>query len=269
MLRNTFIRFSAVPECALSIANGIATVTLNRPPRLNALGRTLRAELEASLRTCATAPAADVRVVVLQSAVPKFFCVGADLKERKEMPQEEARAFVDSLRSTFTLLEDIEVPTICAVQGAALGGGLELALAADIRVAGAQAKFAIPETGLAIIPGAGGSFRLPKVIGLSRAQLMAFTADPIGAEEAARIGLVASVVEDANAEAQRLAQRIARNGPVAVRAVKKAMRNSFWQSRDAGLKAEAEGYQRVLVTQDRLEGLKAFAEKRPPQYKGE
>ena len=186
------------------------------------------------------------------------------------MSVDEARAFVDLLRATFNLLEDTPKPTIAAVEGSALGGGLELILAADIRVAGADATFGVPETSLGIIPGAGGTFRLPKLVGLQRAKTMAFTAQAIGAEEACRVGLVASVVPAGSAleEALKIAHKIPQNGPLAGQAVKKAMEDGYGQSRDAGLAAERRGYEQIIDSEDRLEGLKAFAEKRKPIYLG-
>jgi methylglutaconyl-CoA hydratase len=256
-------------ECLLKIENNVAILTLARPARKNALGRTLRTELQQHLATCAADKA--VRCVVLHSAVERVFCAGADLKERKEMSGEEARAFVDSLRATFSQLEDMPVPTIAVVEGAALGGGLELALAADIRIGGEKAKFGVPETALGIIPGAGGTFRLPKLVGMQQAKLMAFTAAPVDAAEALRIGLVAQTAPEGGALEQALAvaAKVAKNGPIAVAAAKVAMEAGFGGSRAAGLACERVGYDKVLGTHDRLEGLKAFAEKRKPVYKGE
>jgi methylglutaconyl-CoA hydratase len=257
-------------DVVLETVNNVSTITLHRPAARNALSRAFRQELEDSLRWCGDS-ANGVRAVIVQSTVPKVFCAGADLKERKGMSQEEARAFVDSLRMTFDLLEDLPVPTIAAVEGAALGGGLELALAADIRVGGEAALFGVPETSLAIIPGAGGTYRLPKLIGLSNAKLMAFTGKPLSAADAQAMGVINRVVPagGALAEAQKIAEQIAGNGPVAVRAAKMAMNEGYGQTRVEGLAAERRGYDLVIPTQDRLEGLKAFAEKRKPSYKGE
>ena len=257
-------------DVILKTVNNVSTITLHRPAARNALSRSFRQELEDSLRWCGDA-SNGVRAVIVQSTVPKVFCAGADLKERKGMSQEEARAFVDSLRMTFDLLEDLPVPTIAAVEGAALGGGLELALAADIRVGGDAALFGVPETSLAIIPGAGGTYRLPKLVGLSNAKLMAFTGKPLKAADAQAIGVINRVVPagEALAEATKIAEQIAGNGPVAVKAVKKAMNEGYGETRVEGLAAERRGYDMVIPTQDRLEGLKAFAEKRKPVYKGE
>jgi methylglutaconyl-CoA hydratase len=268
MLRRTCRRLS--DEVGLDLADHIGTITLNRPAARNALSRTFREELEARLRYC-TDPHHAVRAVVLQSAVPKVFCAGADLKERKGMTQDEAREFVDHLRMTFDLFEDLPIPTICAIEGAALGGGLELALAADIRIGGAKATFGVPETSLAIIPGAGGTYRLPKLVGLSHAKMMAFTGLPLTAEEAARIGLINRCVPEGEAlkVAQEMARKISSNGPIAVKAAKQAMNASWGKNRIDGLTIEREGYDLVIPTKDRLEGLQAFAEKRKPSYKGE
>lgn len=249
-------------------ANRIATIGLNRQSRKNALGKQLLSSLQQALRDCQSNA---VRCVVLHSLVDGVFCAGADLKERKEMTPDEARNFVNQLRSTFCEIEDLPMPVIAAVEGKALGGGLELALAADLRVVSASAQLGVPETSLAIIPGAGGSQRLVKTIGLSRAKLMMFTSSPVGAEEASKLGLVDRVTATGGAleEAVQLATAIAQNGPIAIQAAKKAANEGYYApSREAGMAVEQAQYERVLATEDRLEGLKAFAEKRKPKYQG-
>jgi methylglutaconyl-CoA hydratase len=268
MLRSTTRRLADV--ILETSTNHVSTITLHRPAARNALSRSFRQELEDALRWCGDA-SNGVRAVIVQSTVPKVFCAGADLKERKGMSQDEARAFVDSLRMTFDLLEDLPIPTIAAVEGAALGGGLELALAADIRVGGDAALFGVPETSLAIIPGAGGTYRLPKLVGLSNAKLMAFTGKPLSAADAMAVGVINRVVPAGTAldEALKIATQIAGNGPVAVKAVKRAMNEGYGCTRAEGLAAERRGYDTVIPTKDRLEGLAAFGEKRKPVYKGE
>jgi methylglutaconyl-CoA hydratase len=248
---------------------GIVLVGLDRPGAKNALGRQLMAEFRQALADLRFDPA--VRVVVLHSLVPGVFCAGADLKERAEMTASETRAFVHGLRTSFTEVEDLPMPVIAALEGAAFGGGLELALAADLRVAGGDARMGLVETALAIIPGAGGTQRLPRLIGLSKAKELIFTARRIGATEAEHLGLLDRVVApgQAMAAALDLAREILPNGPVALRMAKQAIQRGRDLDRDSGLAFEQACYAQVIPTQDRLEGLAAFRDKRKPQYRGE
>ncbi len=258
-------------ECLFQQEGHVVSLVLSRASRKNALGRTLLAELRQSIEFCRTSGSTGaVRAVVISSAVDGTFCAGADLKERKEMTPEEARAFVDSLRAAFCEIEDLAIPSISAIEGHALGGGLELALATDIRIAGSKALLGVPETSLAIIPGAGGTQRLTKAVGLSKAKELTFTAKPVGGPEAQRISLVNHCV-DAGAALQlalEMGRAISGNGPIAVAAAKCAIVEGFGLPRDLGMAAERRNYEKVLGTEDRLEGLKAFAEKRKPEYKG-
>lgn len=255
-------------ECTLSVSSYVANIVLNRPSRRNALGKSLMSELQHHIQFCHNNP--DVRVVVLSSAVDGVFCSGADLKERKEMSPQDARRFVNFLRTTFCDLEDLSVPVIAAIEGHALGGGLELALAADIRIAGGQASLGVPETSLAIIPGAGGTQRLTKAVGLPKAKELAFTSLPVTAHVAERIGLVNTCTEAGQAltVAHVMADKIATNGPIAVTAAKIAISQGYGLDRNKGMLIEQMCYDKVLASEDRLEGLKAFAERRPPQYIG-
>ena len=248
---------------------GIVLLGLNRPEAKNALGRCLMDEFRSALAELRFDPS--VRVVVLHSLVPGAFCAGADLKERAAMAPPEVAAFVHGLRSGFTELEDLPMPVIAALEGAAFGGGLELALAADLRVAGAEARMGLVETALAIIPGAGGTQRLPRLIGASRAKELIFTARRFDAAEAGRLGLVDRVVPAGSAldAALALAREILPNGPVALRMAKLAVNRGLELDRDSGLAFEQACYAQVIPTKDRLEGLAAFKEKRRPQYKGE
>lgn len=248
---------------------GLALLGLDRPEAKNALGRRLMDEFRSALAELRFDPS--VRVVVLHSLVPGVFCAGADLKERAAMAPPEVAAFVHGLRSGFTELEDLPMPVIAALEGAAVGGGLELALAADLRVAGAEAKLGLVETSLAIIPGAGGTQRLPRLIGRSRAKELIFTARRIDAAEAGRLGLVDRVVPAGGAldAALALAREILPNGPVALRMAKLAVNRGLELDRESGLAFEQACYAQVIPTQDRLEGLAAFREKRRPRYKGE
>lgn len=248
---------------------GIVLLGFDRPEAKNALGRRLIDEFRtflAELRFDSS-----VRVVVLHSLVPGVFCAGADLKERAAMSPPEVAAFVHGLRSGFTELEDLPMPVIAALEGAAFGGGLELALAADLRVAGLDARMGLVETTLAIIPGAGGTQRLPRLIGSSRAKELIFTGRRIGAAEALHLGLVDRAVAAGTAleSALALAREILPNGPVALRMAKLAVNRGLDLDRDSGLAFEQACYAQVIPTRDRLEGLAAFKEKRRPQYKGE
>jgi methylglutaconyl-CoA hydratase len=248
---------------------GIVLLGLDRPAAKNALGRQLLAEFSEALTSLGRDPS--VRVVVVHSLVSGVFCAGADLKERAGMSQAEAASFVQGIRAAFTGLEALPMPVIAALEGAAFGGGLELALAADLRVAGADAKMGLVETALAIIPGAGGTQRLPRLIGTSRAKELIFTARRIGAEEAGRLGLVDRVVEAGAAleSALALAREILPNGPIALRMAKRAVNGGVELDLASGLALEQACYAEVIPTKDRLEGLSAFQDKRKPQYRGE
>lgn len=248
---------------------GIVLLGLDRPGAKNALGRRLLAELREAVR--ALSPDPSVRVVVIHSLVAGVFCAGADLKERADMTPDEAASFVQGIRAAFSELEALPMPVIAALDGAAFGGGLELALAADLRLAGAGATMGLVETALAIIPGAGGTQRLPRLIGASRAKELIFTARRIGAEEAGRLGLVDRVVEAGTVleAALALAREILPNGPVALRMAKRAMNGGMDLDLASGLALEQACYAEVIPTRDRLEGLNAFREKRRPQYRGD
>uniref|UniRef100_A0A0D9YVT2 Enoyl-CoA hydratase n=1 Tax=Oryza glumipatula TaxID=40148 RepID=A0A0D9YVT2_9ORYZ len=261
--------------------SGVVEMRLERPEARNAIGR----EMLQGLRSAIEKVKADAtaNVVLLASSVPKVFCAGADLKERRLMSPCEVREFVNSLRSTFLSFEALSIPTIAIVEGAAFGGGLELALSCDLRICGENATFSLPETGLAIIPGAGGTQRLPRIVGKSRAKELIFTGRRFDAVEAVTMGkknhydmyvFIAGVVNycvpagEAYKRALELAQEINQKGPLAIRMAKKAINQGMEVDLSAGLAVEEECYEQVLHTQDRLEGLAAFAEKRKPVYTG-
>ncbi len=248
--------------------SGILLLGLDRPEAKNALGRQLLQEITEAL--AGAAEDLSIRVVILHSLVPGVFCAGADLKERADMTQEEATAFVKKLRGTFTALEYLPMPTIAALEGAALGGGLELALACDLRMVGGLARLGLPETGLAIIPGAGGTQRLPRLIGRSRAKELIFTARKFGAAEALDYGIADRITDPGKAleSALDLAREILPNGPIALRAAKEAIDQGLDLDRLGGLNVEEACYAKVIPTEDRLEGLAAFKEKRRPMYRG-
>ncbi|KAL6777387.1 hypothetical protein ACKKBF_B21305 [Auxenochlorella protothecoides x Auxenochlorella symbiontica] len=257
-------------QVALEPLDGsIFMLTLNRPDARNAIGRQFLRELKESLDNLVQERS--TRCVIIKSSVSRVFCAGADLKERANMTRQEASAFVRDLRGTFSALEALPMPTIACVDGYALGGGAELALACDFRVCGTGAQFAFPETRLGIIPGAGGTQRLPRVVGTPRAKELIYTGRRISAQEALDIGLADHLADSVSAEdrALRLARDIAQGGPVALRMAKQAIGLGMEVDLASGLLVEEACYAQVIPTQDRLEGLKAFAEKRPPVFKGE
>jgi enoyl-CoA hydratase/carnithine racemase len=246
----------------------LVTLTIERPEVMNCLSfptlkrlRTLCRELAEDL---------SVRAILLTGAGDKAFCAGADLKERRTMPAERVPLFVENIRRLMDDVEALPQPTIGAVNGFAFGGGTELLLACDLRVAAPHAELGLTETSLAIIPGAGGTQRLPRLIGKARAKDLILTARRISAEEALAIGLVNRIAPAGRLleTARELALSIAANGPVAVRAAKRAVDRGSELPLAQGLEVEARCYEETLKTKDRLEALAAFAEKRAPRYVG-
>ncbi|KAK6947527.1 Enoyl-CoA hydratase/isomerase [Dillenia turbinata] len=248
--------------------SGIVVVNLDRPEVKNAIGKDMLRDLQHSLETINDDPC--VNVMMISSSVPKVFCAGADLKERRTMSSSEAHCFVNTLRSTFTFLEELRLPTIAVIEGAALGGGLEMALSCDLRICGDDAILALPETGLAIIPGAGGTQRLPRLVGKSMAKELIFTGRKIGGKQAMMMGLVNHCVPagEAHLKALEIAREINRKGPFAIRMAKRAINDGLEINITSALQLEEECYEALLHTKDRLEGLAAFAEKRKPRYTG-
>ncbi|CAG9854226.1 unnamed protein product [Phyllotreta striolata] len=251
---------------------GISLIGFNRPKQRNALSK----ELVENLNNIVDQVACDDsnRVVVLHSLVAKTFCSGADLKERLGMDQQEVHHFVKKLRGLSHKIYSLPVPVIAAIDGVALGGGLELALSSDIRVAADNVKLGLVETKLAIIPGAGGTQFLPRIINPSVAKELIYTASIFGGKEAEKMGLINHLVEqngDGNAaylKSLEIAQRILPNGPVAVKMAKQAINRGMQVDIGEGLALEEVCYSKVIPTNDRLEGLQAFSEKRTPIYTG-
>lgn len=243
-------------------------ISMNRPSVKNAIGKNFLSQLEASIASLKHSKA---RVVILRSLVDKTFCAGADLKERATMAPEEVAPFVDRLRATFTAMENLPVPTIAAIDGVALGGGLELALACDLRVASVDSKIGLTETKLAIIPGAGGTQRLPRIVGIAKAKELIFTARMFDGNVALDIGLTNAVAEPGKAfdKALELAREIRPRGPVALRMAKLAISKGMETDKTTGFAIEEAAYAQVIPTKDRLEALAAFREKREPSFKGE
>ncbi|CAL8464530.1 g4065 [Coccomyxa elongata] len=244
-------------------------MTLTRHEARNAIGRQLLRELWEAINMVKLERT--TRCVVVRSAVPNVFCAGADLKERATMTQQETSEFVTNLRGAFSAVEALPMPTIAIINGYAMGGGAELALACDFRVCGAAAQFAFPETRLGIIPGAGGTQLLPRIVGRTKAKELIFTGRRVNADEAAHMGLADYTVadgDDAEARGLQLARDIAQGGPIALRMAKSAINRGIEVDLQTGYALENSYYAQVIPTNDRLEGLRAFAEKRQPVFTG-
>ncbi|MDR6224816.1 enoyl-CoA hydratase [Desmospora profundinema] len=248
---------------------GISIITLNRPEVYNALNLSALEELKRIVQELVHSKA--TRVVVITGSGEKAFCSGADLKERRGMNEEQVRRYILTIRETFQAVARLPKPVIAAVNGVALGGGMELALACDLRVADEHAVFGLTETSLGIIPGAGGTQRLARLAGPSKAKELIFTARRITARDALEMGLLNQVVEaDTVMEAaMELAERINQNAPLALSQAKFAIDYGMEADLDTGLALETKAYEALIPTKDRLEGLNAFKEKRKPIYLGE
>lgn len=253
-------------EILLGIEGGIATITLNRPARYNALGKRIVEELGEVLEKIEGS--GEVRVLILTGAGDRAFCSGVDLKERADMNADERWAHNRALNGFAERLARLQAPTIAALNGLALGGGLEVTLACDFRIAVEGATFALPEVGLGIVPGAGGTQRLPRLVGPTRAKELILTARRIDAETALEMGLVSRVVPaDALAhEARALAEEIAANSPLALAYAKAAVDVASETALDQGLRFETAAIRATLASKDYAAGLAAFAEKRKPEF---
>jgi methylglutaconyl-CoA hydratase len=243
--------------------------TIDGAARRNSITRAMLSALNDELRRAAESRY--LRCVVLTGAGDRAFCAGADLKERARMSEGDVHAFHQDLRSALRGIESSPKVFLAAVNGAALGGGLELALACDLRVMSTAAEVGLPEVGLGIIPGGGGTQRLARAIGVARAKDLVLTARRIGAEEALSWGLVSKVAppERLMEEALGFAGLVARNAPVSLRQAKRAIDGGFHLPLEEALDLENRMYQDCLETKDRIEALKAFAEKRRPVFTGE
>jgi len=252
----------------VDVRDQVAILTLNRPDAMNAINfdmlNAMKAEVE-SIRFNA-----GIRVVIITGAGEKAFCAGADLKERADMPEDRVRMFIYTIRRLFSDIESLSKPVIAAVNGLALGGGTEMTLACDIRIASMNASMGLTETRLAIIPGAGGTQRLPRLVGRGKAKELIFTGRRVDAKEALEIGLVNSVCEPnlLMDEALKMAAMICEAGPVAIEQAKYAIDAGLETDLNTGLAIESNAYWITIPTRDRLEGLAAFREKRKPVYEG-
>ncbi|OAS82874.1 MULTISPECIES: enoyl-CoA hydratase [Metabacillus] len=257
------------PVLISTVMNGIAIMTLNRPEVANSLSLHLLEELQEAIFSYKFDKS--VRCIIITGTGEKAFCAGADLKERAEMDMTQVRRTVEKIRRTINELEALPQPVIAAVNGGAFGGGLELALACDIRIASEKAKFGLTETSLGIIPGAGGTQRLPRLIGKGKAKELIYTAKRIDAKEAKEVRLVEYVVpaEALLNKAIELANLIVRNAPIAVEQAKLSIDKGYEVDINTGLSIEKSSYELTIPTKDRLEGLQAFKEKRSPNFVGE
>lgn len=250
------------------VNDGIGTVTFNRPKALNALNGETMKELSDVLDTIAADPA--VKAVILTGSGSKAFIAGADISEMKPMTALEGRAWGSLGQAVFHKLENLNQPTIAAVNGFALGGGCELSMACDIRIASEQAKFAQPEVTLGITPGFGGTQRLPRLVGTGRAKELLYTGDMIDAAEAYRIGLVNKVVpgEQLMEAAVKLAKKIMSRAPFAVQCCKTAVNRGMDVDMRTGNAYESEVFGLCFATDDQKEGMGAFVEKRKAGFQG-
>src|SRR6185503_12478448 len=244
----------------------VVTVTLNRPEQHNAMNTAMGQDLLA----CFTALAADARAIVFTGAGERAFCAGGDLKERNGMTDEAWRAQHVIFEQAAMRVLRCPVPVIAAIVGFALAGGCELAILSDFIVAGETAVFGVPETTLGIFPGIGGTQLLPRIVGGPLAKELIFTGRRMKADEAKAAGLVNHLVPagQARAKATEIASTIARNGPIAVRQAKKAIAYGSETDLETAMILAIEAYNATVVTEDRLEGVRAYNEKRKPQVKG-
>jgi methylglutaconyl-CoA hydratase len=257
------------PGVRLERRGAIALVTLDRPERMNALSRPLVARFGEIGRELAAQ--ADLRLVIVTGAGDKAFCAGADLKERASMSPVEVRALLLAYESELGWLETISVPTLAAINGAALGGGLELALLCDLRIAAQHATLGLPETSLGVIPGAGGTQRLPRLLGEARAKELILRAARLSAPEALILGLLNQIMPSGPQfllEVMSWAAPILNGAPLAIRAALQAVRGATTRELRQGLELERAAYETCLASEDRLEALAAFNEKRPPVFQG-
>ncbi|MEI3607634.1 enoyl-CoA hydratase-related protein [Pseudogracilibacillus sp. SE30717A] len=248
--------------------DGICTVTIYREKVLNTFNYETLSELQNVVDAIHLDPS--IQVVIFTGAGEKAFSAGADLKERKTLTPNEVRRNVKAIVDVFNAIANLPQPTIAAVNGYAFGGGFELVLACDFAIASSNSQFGLTETSWAIIPGAGGTQRLPRLVGEMRAKELIFTARRFDATEAKELGVVLDVVkqERLRKECKELAGRITSNGPVAIRQAKYAITQGMNTDLETGIRIESKAYELTIDTEDRLEALAAFAEKRKPIFKG-
>lgn len=247
---------------------GICVLTINRPQAMNALDGELLSAIWHSFHVLASR--SDVRVVILTAAGERAFCAGADLKERATMSPSQVQQRLRDYRGAFRAIEVLNKPVVCGINGVAFGGGLEIALACDLRVAAEEALVGLTEARLGIIPGAGGTQRLPRLVGVAKAKELIFTGARLSAAQALEIGLVNRVAPRAEllAACRALAVEMVKCAPISLAQAKVAIARGIEVDLESGLELEAQCYAATIPTQDRLEGLAAFAEKRDPVWHG-
>ena len=253
----------------LEKSNHLAFVTINRPEQLNCFDYETLVELENIVDEIKLDK--EVRAVIFTGAGEKAFSAGADLKERRTLTEKEVRRNVSKIRDVFTMIEELPQPTIAAINGYALGGGFELALVCDFRYAVKKTTMGLTEVSWAIIPGAGGTQRLSRLIGTSRAKELILTARKIDAEQAYDLGILNKVIDEDELQNSTvaLAEEIMKNGPLAVTQAKYAINFGSNVDVKTGLAIESKAYEVIIPTKDRVEALEAFKEKRAAQFKGE
>ncbi|ENZ00653.1 short-chain-enoyl-CoA hydratase [Clostridium thermobutyricum] len=244
----------------------LAIVTINRPKALNALNSETLKDLNTVIDDLEKDN--NIYAVILTGAGEKSFVAGADISEMKDLNEEQGREFGILGNKVFRRLETLDKPVIAAISGFALGGGCELAMSCDIRIASEKAKFAQPESGLGITPGFGGTQRLPRIVGLGKAKELIYTGEIIKADEALRIGLVNKVValEELMNEAKAMANKIMVNAPIAVRLCKDAINRGMQVGMDEAIMIEAEDFGKCFSTEDQTEGMTAFMERREKNF---
>ena len=245
--------------------SGIGILTISRPEARNALNSLFFKEFNLFLDSLKSLK--ELKVLLI-TGDGKAFVAGADIAEMQKMNVSEGLAFSKSGQETFTRLSELDIPVIAVVNGYALGGGCELAMACDFRIAGSDAKFGMPEVGLGLIPGYGGTQRLSRLVGPGDAYFMILSGGMVDAQEALRIGLVQKVVASENllTEAKVVAAKIAEKGPIAIKTVKRVIRGGLNTSIDKGLILEADSFSKMFENEG-PEGMKAFLEKRKPNWK--
>jgi enoyl-CoA hydratase len=261
----------ALETLLYEVQGNVAVITLNRPERMNTLGGTMKPDLARAFFEFARSDD-EVRAIVLTGSGERAFCAGADIKERAGTSVAGTDYFF-AQRATHDLFRDIEEfekPVIAAINGVALGGGLEIALCCDIRLGSTTARFGLPEVKLGVIPAAGGTQRLPRLIGEARAKELILTADLIDAPAALHFGLISRVLppEELMPAALELAQRIAGHPPLAIRFAKRAINRGMQTDLDSGLEYERYAASMLVDSDDRKEGMQAFVEKRQPKFTG-
>lgn len=249
------------------VEDHIAILKLNRSEAANAMSKTLLDQLNKWIDEIEQD--SQIHCTIITGEGEKAFCAGADLKERKGMSESQVIEAVSYIGETVSHVAKMKMPVIAALNGVAFGGGLELALACDIRVAINSTQMGLTETSLAIIPGAGGTQRLTRLIGLGQAKRLIYTGKRVTAEEALRIGLVEQLADkNVVLDAMEIAQQISKNGPIAVQQAKTAIDKGIQTDIETGLTIEHLCYKETIPTADRIEGLNAFKEKRTPVYRG-